>query len=172
MWITQPISTRLFVWFAAIAIPFQGLPSASCGCTVGDIFSNEISKTQSCCHSSQTVDAKPASACCQAVTTCCSASGKSGCCSASGKSGGNCPCGVGCQCGDDCRCGENNVPVVPSVPPVDNNSPERIVADSAGATVFTNFYSSSATRAHVDLQVGAHALTALACCVALCRFSL
>jgi len=164
MWITQSVATRIFVWLAAIAIPFQGLPSASCGCARAEMFSYGPSKTN-CCNKSgaRVFRIGETNFCCQAEPTCCSAKVISD---------GNCQCDAGCQCGDDCQCGKSNVPAEPSVPPVGNNSHERIVADSIGTVDYVAFYLPSTTRQRVELHAGANALTALACCVALCRFAL
>ncbi len=173
MWITQPVATRIFVWLAAIAIPFQGLPSVSCGCTRAEIFSYEASTTRSC-------SSKPAAGRCSCTgASVCRCGESSSCCQeglADGSTGdvsdSSCQCGTGCQCGNDCHCGDNNVPTKPAVPLSGNNSPERTVADIAGTADFVSFYLPSTTRQPVDVHAGAYTLSALACCVALCRFTL
>lgn len=188
MWITQQITVRTLVWLAAVAIPFQGLPSATCGCTTVDIRSHYTKEVQSCCASSLIAATKSSSSCCSQpragrcpctganvcrcdeTSSCCQQ--RLACCSVEVSSDSSCLCGTGCQCGDDCRCGDNNVPAEPAVPPVENNSSERILAASAGTASLVTFYLPSVTRRHLELYAGANPPTALGCCVALCRFTL
>ncbi len=158
MWITQHIAARTFVWLAAVAIPLQGLPAVACGCDSVVTCSHEIETTPNCCS---TVKAEAG---------CCSTDKTSGCCCSKGDSkaaGNSC-----CPCGDNCRCGENNVPAEPTAPPVENSSPERIVADSLAATSFATVYQLSATRRHSNVSAGADVLTALDRCATLCRFTI
>ncbi len=144
MWITRLITARTFVWLAAMAIPFQGLPSATCGCTTVE-------------HSSET------SSCCQQ---------ESACCSSVALPENDCQCSTDCQCGDNCQCSVSHAPAEPISPPIENNSSERTLADSVGLASLVTFRLPSTTRRHTDLHVGANARTALDCCVALCRFTL
>ncbi len=177
---TQKITTRTFVWLAAVALPFQGLPSASCGCNRVGIDSDDAHKVPSCCADklstsgcnppgvdrSHDTDGKVSRcgserSCCQQEPDCCSRSMKA-----------TCQCSSRCQCGDDCQCAKNNDPAEPAVPPVENRSPERVAADPAAAKFFTIVYLPSTTRQHMDRFSGADALTAHDCCIALCRFTL
>lgn len=152
MWISQPITTRIFVWLAAIAIPFQGLSFEACGCA-GDVSDNRShgqNESQSCCASDLPVSDSASSSCCsQAETSSCACTGAS-----------------------VCRCAESNLPESPAIPPAGNHSPEQIVADSAGATSLDTFCLASTARQHLSLHQGANSLTALDCCVTLCRFTL
>jgi len=154
MWITQPITTRLFVWLAVIAIPFQGLPAAACGCPDGATLSH---KTNSSHETSE-------------LPSCCEQ--ESDCCSAGVSSDSGCQCGTDCQCGISCQCGENSTPTKPATPPVESSSPERILADSASAAFFVAVYLPSTTGQHSNGSVGANALTSRDCCISLCRFTL
>jgi len=149
MWITRLIAVRAFVWLAAIAIPFQGLPSATCGCTS----IAPPTETSSCCQ--------------QEEPSCCSVDVSS----VSSESG--CQCSTACQCGDNCQCSvSSDSPTEPVAPPAESNSPERILVDSVGSASFATFCLPSTTRQHSDHYAGANARTALDCCVSLCRFTL
>ncbi len=171
MWLTQsttaqPMMARIIVWLAAIAIPFQGLPSAACGCV--QVATLETAEAPSCCsqpQADQPACCSGAEVCrCGEASSCCQA--KPSCCSDQTSSE------AGCQCGDQCQCGTSNAPTRPAVPPVENNSPERIALDSAATAFFGSVFLPSTTRQHLGLSVGAHALTAHDCCVSLCRFTL
>jgi len=145
MWVIRTITARTFLWLAAMAIPFQGLPSATCGCDSVDRWIET-------------------SSCCQQELACCSSE-------ISPESG--CQCSTGCQCGDNCQCSvSSHAPSEPVIPPFENNSPERILADSIGSASLVTLRLPSATRQHTDSYVRANARTALDCCVALCRFTL
>lgn len=199
MWITQHIAARAFVWLAAMAIPLQGVPSVSCGCTSDTSCCKEVQQSRGCCgaggcSASETV----AAGCCseQTLSPCrctgakicrcgetsschqeSSSDQNSSCCS--GKNAGNSCCSSGdsgcttCSCGDSCQCGksQNNAPAAPAAPPVENNSPERVLADSAAASCETA-YLNSATRRHFNVRTELDALSAHDRCVSLCRFTI
>jgi len=146
MWVIRTITARTFLWLAAMAIPFQGLPSATCGCTSVDRW---IETSSSCCQQ------------------------ELACCSVDTSSESGCQCSTGCQCGDNCQCSvSSHAPSEPVVPPFESNSPERILTNSVETATLVAFRLPSATRQHTDSYVGANARTALDCCVALCRFTL
>jgi len=163
MWTTQNIAARTFVWLATLAIPIQGLPSSACGCTQAPVCASEVIASPCSCTGEKMCRCGVASSCCQPKTSCCSSKTSSA---------ASCQCGDQCQCGDNCHCGESSVPTKPKAPPVEKNSPERIVTDAAAAASFGAVFLPSTTRQHLDLSAGAHALTAHDCCVALCRFTL
>lgn len=149
MWITQHIAARTFVWLAAVTIPMQGLPAATCGCTSIVTCSHETKPIASCCDSSLVASSKTSAK-----------QGKAGC-----------HCGSNCQCGFNCQCGKNNAPAEPAVPPVENRSPERVVADSAATASFVTVDLPSTPRQHLERRAGPDALTALDRCATLCRFT-
>jgi len=161
MWQIQPITTRFFVWLAAIAIPFQGLPSAMCSCVPVDARTSTqlhtAERSLCSCSGAKICCCGEASSCCQPKFSCCSSSTSSE---------------AACQCGDHCQCGTSSLPAEPAIPPVENSSPERITGNSASIASFTTVYLPSIARQSSDLSVGVNALTALESCVSLCRFTL
>jgi hypothetical protein len=171
MYFTQPITSRLIVWLAAIAIPFQGMPTAACGCartsgmTAVTVLSccSQPSTGQCPCTGAAVCRCGESSSCCQSEPSCCSGDTTSE---------SSCECGTGCQCGDNCQCGKGNVPIKPAAPPVENSSPERIVSGSASAATVSTVFLPAFSRQHLELSAGAIALTALASCSRLCRFTL
>jgi hypothetical protein len=188
MWITRHIFGRTLVWLTAVTLPVQGLPAAHCGCISSGQSLKTNGESPDCCAGNLIATNRPEINCCSEpsagrcpctgaevcrcgeTSSCCQQ--RLACCSAGDASGSSCQCGTGCQCGDNCQCGKNNVPAEPAIPPVENSSPERILADSVGAAAFVTFYLPATTRQRLDLHAGADALTALDCCVALCRFTL
>ena len=150
MWITQHIAARVFVWLAAVTIPMQGLPAATCGCHSIVTCSHETKPIASCCASNLAASSKTSAR----------------------REKASCHCGANCQCGPNCQCGKNNAPAEPAVPPAENSSPKRIVADSSAAASFVTVYQPSTTRQHLEKCVGPDALTALDRCATLCRFTI
>lgn len=172
MWITQPITTRIFVWFAAITIPFQSLPAATCGCNRVVLDAHEAVEIASCCATgAEACLCDESSPCCQPELACCSVGSASKSASESA-SGCSCQCGIGCQCGDNCQCDKGSRPTEPTAPPTENSSFERIAADSTAAASFVSFYLPSTTHQRSGFCASSHALTSLDYCVALCRFTL
>jgi len=152
MCFTQPITTRFLVWLAAIAIPFQSVPSTACGCV----------------RTSELTVVAVASSCCQPEPSCCSSE------SLTGTAACQCAdsCDGGCQCGDNCQCGKSSLPRSPVVPPVENNSPDRIATDSTSVASLSVVFQPSFSRQHLIFDAGAKSLTALDSCARLCRFTL
>lgn len=180
MWITEHIAARTLIWLAALAIPVQGMSSPTCGCmnsttssvrTEGSPDSccaSGSSKSRHCpctgaevCHCGEASPChKPAHACCSkrsATPSCCH-------CCCSKDSNETCPCGANCQCGKKDRS------EVPATPPVENHSPNRIVADAVTVGCYAEFNLAEATSQHLDVCVWASAISALQRCVILCRF--
>lgn len=183
MWITQHLAARTLVWLAAVAIPMQSLQSAASGCACLKTCFEAVDRSQgSCCASGQPSPGRcsctgamvcrcgETSPCHRQAHACCSGQrAKASCCS-----GGRCsPTRDGtCPCGANCHCGENNVPEAPATPPVENYSPERIVAASASAVSCAIVHQLVTTRQHLDVCAAADALSALERCVTLCRFTI
>jgi len=189
MWMTKHIIGRTLVWLAAVTIPVQGLPAAQCGCSSsGQTLEEANEKSSACCAGNLIATNRPEAYCCsQPIAGRCPCTGaevcrcgetssycqqRPACCSVGDASGSSCQCGTGCQCGDNCQCNQDSVPAQPAIPPVENSSTERILTNSAATASCGIVYLPSATRQHLDLHAGANALTALDCCVALCRFTL
>jgi hypothetical protein len=201
MWITQQITARIFVWLAAVVIPFQGVPSTTCGCTTAGVRSHETNVTQSCCDSSLATPGKTSASCCsqkrigrccctgakvcrcgegspcrRQSRACCSVQATNGsCCSGSdsvARQKAGCQCGADCPCGANCQCGKPNAPSEPAAPPVENSSPERIVASSAAVASLATVCQPSTTRQHLDRCAKADALAAVDRCITLCRFTI
>lgn len=181
MWISEHIVARTLIWLAALAIPVQGLSWPTCGCTKSATcsVSGEGQASGCCAHSKSRAGRcpctgaavchcgeaspchKPAHACCSkrnSTPSCCH------CCCSKGNRG-TCPCGANCQCG------KNNAPEVPATPPNQNQSPERIVADGVTVGCSADLNLADTTSQHVDVCVGATAISALDRCVILCRFT-
>lgn len=176
MWITQPIATRLFVWLAVIATPFQGLPAAACGCARVTLQLSAMSglAQEAACCSQPRVGQCPctgASVCHCGEASSCSQSEPS-CCSSESAADSGCQCAGNCQCGGNCQCTQDNTPTEPTIPPVENSSSDRIVVDSASTASLSTIYLPTKAPQQLDRNVGANALTALDSCVALCRFAL
>ena len=193
MWITHNIAARTFVWFAAMAIPLQGVPTAECGCTSNATCSNKVEQLKGfcCASSSSAFESTPATCCGQKAAGPCRCTGAKVCrcseaslchqqsrtCCSVHKASNSCcsgdKCATDCSCGDNCQCGKNNTPAEPAAPPAGNSSPERILVGSAEAASSEAAYLSSlATRQHLELSVGMDALSALDRCVTLCRFTI
>ncbi len=155
MWIIQPITTRLFVWLAVMAIPFQGFPAAACGCLDGATLTHKTNGSH---------ETSELPSCCEQESDCCSTgvSSDSGCCQ----------CGIDCQCGVSCQCGDNSPPTEPATPPAESSSPERILTSSTSTVSFVTVYPPPTMGQQSTGHIGANALTSHDCCVALCRFTL
>lgn len=162
MWITQQLVARSLVWLATVAIPVQGLSTTTCyGCNSGMACSSSFSAAQTSCCSQQVAGSWQPENC-----ACCSGNeAGSSCCSSDNST-------TGCSCGDNCQCGTSNVPAEPVAPPVENNSSERILADSIEAASFATVSLPSTTRQQSNVHVGVNSLTAHESCVILCRFML
>ncbi len=183
MWITQHIAARTLVWLAAMVIPVQGFPSVACGCTRDTTAIEESVSSQACCNAtSQTTSSRcpctganicrcgEDSSCKRQDRTCCSArTALHSCCSGSG-----CACCAEgtCSCGANCQCGNNNAPTNPVAPPVENNSNERIVADSTALASLATIYQPCPTRHQLDVSAGTDASSSLDRCITLCRFTI
>ena len=193
MCMTQHIAARAMVWLAAIVLPLQGVPTAACSCMTSATSANNREQPPSCggVSSASVSDTSPAPCCsqksvsrcrCAGATTCCCGEVSSSqqpsrsCCSGSTRSQSCCSSddgSSGCSCGDNCQCGQNDSPPQPTVPPLENNSPERIVADSAAAaSCEAAAHPSPTLRRHSDRCAGANPPSALDRCVSLCRFTI
>lgn len=183
MYITHHIAARTLIWLAAIAIPMQGVPTVACNCSRVTHSPKEIEPSQGCCSSAsqQGLCRCPCtgatvchcgedSSCKQQTHSCCSESPeKKSCCS-----GGTCPCCAegNCSCGANCQCGKSSAPTEPVCPPVENNSPERIIADSTALVSLATIYQPCPTRHYLSVSADSALLTSLDRCITLCRFTI
>lgn len=169
MWITRPLTTRIIVWLAAITIPLQGMSSVLCGCSqIPTPFSvNNFLVNNELAFGSAEGWTEGQDSCCQSTSSCCASesSTESGCQCDDNSQGS-------CQCGDNCLCSSGKIPAEPTAPPIENSSPERVVPDSTSAASFSTVFLPAFSRQHLELGIGAIALTAHDCCVSLCRFTL
>ena len=157
MWITRDIVARTLIWLAAIAVPVQGLPAASCGCASDK---TSCKAGDACCCSAEIV--RRGRCCC---TTRQVGTAHSCCSKAAGGQESACKCGLNCQCGKPKQ-------PKPATPPVENNRTEKVASNSFTTVSVAIVYRPETTRrrdgrcAHVDV------VTALDRCTSLCRFTL
>jgi hypothetical protein len=187
MWITRHIAARSLVWLAAVTVPMQGLPAASCGCTSGKICCQQDGQSTDCCCSRSPDASGPTSrkcCCCQQGTTgACACTGakicrcnadspcrkspeKTCCCQSSSAGDSVCKCGPNCQC-------RQTKPPQPATPPVQtNNSTVKALSQSSSPAGVATIYEAQVPQRHNDVPLEADALTALDHCVLLSRFTL
>lgn len=152
---------KALIWTMALAIPFQGLPALSCGCTASreavdastlDQCANELAASSrcaghSCCSSTRH----------QATMCCCRGKAKCEC--------HNCTCGLSCPC-------QQTKQSPPTAPPVEQRSLGKVLtlglasASTAAAVPVTSSQRSITALATCDAMSGA------ARCISLCRFTL
>ena len=150
------IFTRIVIWLMAIAIPVQGVPAASCGCSESCIHQSAKSDGQSCCCALAKREAG----------TCCCSRQEATCCRQSRENSGS-----PCQCGDNCRCGHPE-PSHPFTPVRQESQTERIVQDANSFDGMIILPASKTTKCHPLASSQPNASTALDRCAALCRFTL
>jgi len=161
MWITRTIAARTLIWLAAIAIPVQSVPAASCACTGGNACYSENEQTQGCCCSAEKV--REGRCCCARRK----AESRHSCCSNAKSSHDS-----GCKCGINCQCGKSQPPQ-PTAPPVERNSPtEKVVSDGALAVFIAGVVLPEVLPQRIDVSIELGTVTALDRCVSLCRFTL
>ncbi len=157
MWIIRDITARTLIWLAAIAVPIQGLPAASCGCASGKTSCKAAGAR--CCSTEKVREG----CCCGAhwqvgtVPSCC---GKA-------PSGHDSPC----KCGFNCQCRKGKLPK-PATPPVAENQTEKMADDSVSTVSVAIVYVSQTTPRRADPFVDADVLTVRDRCASLCRFML
>ncbi len=160
MWITKNTTVRSLIWLAAITVPVQGLPAASCGCTGGKTCCKKEQFKGCCCLAAKDREGRYCCAKQQPAAThsCCSKAG-------SGQD-------LACKCGFNCPCGKTSRQT-PATPPVENNNQtEKAASDSLATNSVAIVDQLQITQRHQDASGVAEALTALDRCVSLCRFTL
>ncbi len=155
------IAARSLVWLAAIAIPVQGLPAASCGCTGSSARCPGKPPCQRCCCSEKKVrDGQ----CCgtrpEAKPNHC------GCSNQESSYGSACKCGVTCQCG------KASLPKPTTPPPVQYRIVEKIVSDAVSAISLLATCEPAVVTRDNEACIEFNACTAQEHCVSLCRFTL
>ena len=160
MWITRAITARTLIWLAAITVPVQGLPAASCGCNGGTTCCN-ARQSQGCCCSAEKV--REGRCCCARREA---ESGRSCCGKAKSSHDSGCQCGVNCQCGK----AKQSQPATPN--PSENSSAEKIASDAASAVSVVAVYQPPLLPRGNKEPVQSDAFTAQDRCVSLCRFTL
>lgn len=177
MWMSKTITTRIMICLAALTVPLQGLPAASCHCCSG----HSQSDTECCSGQGTSTDNKTARCCCTGASVChCADNAELPAISASRleslPADNSCSSEIQavepgtCSCGTDCHCGSQNQPVSPLAPaPVEKNPAEKIVDFPEVIFVVTiDNLSQTAGKTHTCTAPQA----ALDRCVSLCRFTL
>lgn len=195
MWTTRNIAARTLIWLAALAIPVQAFPGASCGCVSGLERSNQAD-----CRCSEERDAESTSSPSQAShPTCCSKKssgpcrctgaavcrcgqdstcrGTSSCCSKSDSKHGRCCSEKGdgaCQCGPFCTCNVGGSQELPPAEPLspDQSSSEQLTASLSADTATGDIVPLPPVRPAASSPSDLIAATSLDRCIALSRFTL
>lgn len=162
------IIARTLIWLAAITLPVQAIPAASCGCTSSTNWEN-AERTASCsCSEAKVLQG----------TCCCSRKAsvpRASCCSNNRPANTTrCCCNQtdsGCNCGMTCQCGKGKQPT-PAAPPVENHSSDSLACDSLLVSPIATPNQPHVTRRQDDSSSVSDALAALDRCVSLCRFTI
>jgi len=157
---TKHIAARTLIWLAAIAIPVQGLPTASCACTGSNACCRENEQRQGCCCSAEKV--RGGRCCCARREA---ESGHSCCSKAKSSHDSGCKCGINCQCGK----AKQSQPATPTPP--ENNSAEKITSDVASTVSVVAVYQPAVLPRGNERSVQSDAITAQDRCISLCRFT-
>jgi hypothetical protein len=162
MFSNKHMAARTLIWLAAFAIPVQGLPAASCGCTDSKACCGGNEQRQRCCCSAEKV--REGQCCCARREA---ESGHTCCGQAKSSHDSGCKCGINCQCGK----AKQSQPATPNPP--ENNSAEKTVCDAVSAvSVFAVVHQPPVLLHRNEGSVESDAFTAQDRCVSLCRFTL
>ncbi len=169
MWTFHNIAARTLIWLTAFVTPVQGLATTSCGCSGSRSCLQKTEPSPCCCCSAGKI--REGRCCCAgnppaSVGTRCSGSRQG----AASRRGFSQPDSA-CSCGATCRCGNAKQPTQ-SVPPVEDNTTEKLANDSVSATPFATATQPQVTRRPEDTSSALDALAAVDRCVSLCRFAL
>lgn len=158
------VAKYALIWTLAVAIPFQGVPARSCGCTV----SHEAASASTCGHCKH----EPSATCCSARSaghSCCSGahrqSNTSSCC---GKA--RCDC-QHCTCGIYCPCREGKQ-APPSAPPTEQRTLEKVISLALPPVSIAVIASSVESQRPIFTLVDCDAMSGADRCISLCRFTL
>ncbi len=196
MWTTRNIAARTLIWLAALAIPVQSLPAASCGCVSG-----LESGDQADCRCSEERDAGPTGCASQASRPSCCSKKSSGpcrctgaaicrcgndsacrttsstCCSKTASTNGCCCSEKGdgsCQCGPFCTCDMSDSQKLPPAEPLspDQSSSEQLTASLSADAATGEVVFMPPVRPAGSSPSDSIAATSLDRCIALSRFAL
>jgi len=195
MWTTRDIAARTLIWLAALAIPVQSLPAASCGCAIGlesgdqadcrcpeerdagPICCASQARRPSCCSkkSSGPCRCTGAAVCrcgqdsaCRSTSSCYSKSdSKHGCC-CSEKGDGSCQCSLFCTCNVS---DSQKLPLAEPLSP-DQSSSEQLTASLSADAATGDVVSLPPVRPVASSQSDSIVATSLDRCISLSRFTL
>lgn len=158
MWTTGSLYSRILICLAALTVPLQGLPAATCTCcpghglTVADCCSSQNNSTSCCCTGAslcQCSDSDADSACCDDNQV--------------GEP-------TACHCGSSCHCGESHSTPIPLTPaPVQKTPTEQLTESSRSASTTTLITQVRTTRPVSCFSGSERAADRCAC---LCCFTL
>ena len=158
-------STRIvLIWVITAAVPLQGMPTQSCGCTAAQ----EAPKTSTCNHG----HVERAASCCSthcAGHGCCSTKHRQiktcSCCTK-----GRCDC-QHCTCGIDCPCRQGQQSP-PAAPPAEQRSLDKVLCPGlASNSAVVNLPPARPLRLSVTLSPF-DSSSGLERCISLCRLTL
>lgn len=162
MWTTGSLYTRILICLAALAVPQQGLPAATCACCSGlsladsDCCSSQDNSTTCCCTGASL---------CHCAETASDNDSLSACCIDSHDEESS-----GCSCETDCHCGESDAPGLPLVPVSGQKTPTEQLTAASHSTLTSACF----TQPEPAERPGCVSISqpASARCASLCRFTL
>lgn len=157
---TRHTAARTLIWLAALAIPVQGLPASSCGCTGGKACCREVGQRPGCCCAAERV--REARCCCARRET---EAGQS--CCGKAQSGPD----SGCRCGTHCRCGKTSQPTPATPTPVEHDSMEKLVSHAASTVSVDSVDQHLVMPRRNEGARESGAFTAQDRCIRLCRLT-
>lgn len=157
---TNALIRHALIW--SLAVPLQGFPAMSCGCTVTGAAHTQMAESDSPCCCSERVAL--------AENSCCAGSSnlvEDGCC--------GCRCGTrssACRCGEDCQCGKSQNPK-PAVPPTTNTDlSQKLTSMLLAISAVGLNYSPPIFRQRNGATIPVDCVSAAEKCAYLCRFTL
>jgi hypothetical protein len=159
MWINKALVARTLIWLAAIAVPAQWLPAASCGCASSNNCCQKDGQSKCCCSPEKV---KQGRCCCTRGRT----AAANSCCGKTERDKVS-----SCTCGDNCMCGKTETPK-PIIPPTESNSAVKVAGDSLSLVSLATVYEPQVSSRHNDKAFDAGHFAALELCISLCRFTL
>lgn len=156
---------KMLIWAAAVAIPLQGMPAQSCGCSDR----SETVGADTCAHGAH-----------EHGHSCCSThGGEHSCCSTEHRQSGTCCCCCvkghcdhqHCTCGINCPC-RHGMQTPPATPPVEQRSLDKVLCSGlAYNSAAVSLPSAKPQQLSVTLS-SFDAATGMDRCISLCRFML
>ena len=147
-----------------VAIPFQGLPARSCGCTA----SHEAASASTCGH----CDFEYAASGCSARSAghgCCSGAlrqaKRSSCCGKAKCECQNCTCGIYCPC-------QQGKQVPPTAPPVEQRPLDKVLTLGLSTVSMAAVIPTMKSQRSIVTLAACDAMSGVERCISLCRFTL